>query len=144
MRLTERKIAATLRRQGYKLTPQRRAVIRTIAAGQDHLTPIEIYEKVHQDHPNIGLVTVYRTLELLAKLKLICALHTGNSCPSYTIGVEGHHHHLTCNHCGKVTDFTGYDLTDLEQRLALETGFKIDSHLLEFTGLCQVCQKEAT
>ena len=144
MRLTERKVTATLRRQGYKLTPQRRAVIRAIASGQDHLTPIEIYGKVHQDHPDIGLVTIYRTLELLAELKLICELHTGNSRPSYTIGAEGHHHHLTCNHCGKVIDFTGYNLTELEQRLTLETGFKIDSHMLEFTGLCPDCQRKAT
>ncbi len=143
MRLTQRKIVAKLRWHGYKLTPQRRAVIRTIASGQDHLTPAEIYEKVHQDQPNIGLVTIYRTLDILAKLELVCELHAGGSCQSYTISAPGHHHHLICSDCGKVVDFTGYDLGELEQRLSLETGFEIEDHLLEFIGLCQACQKEA-
>ena len=100
-------------------------------------------DRVHQDHPNIGLVTIYRTLELLARLKLICELHTGGSCHSYTISAPGHHHHLLCSKCGTVIDFTGYDLSQLEQRLSLETGFEIEGHLLEFIGLCQACQKEA-
>ncbi len=143
MRRTEREITAVLRRHGYKFTPQRRAVIRTIASSHDHLTPAEIYEKVHQDHPNIGLVTIYRTLDMLAKLELICELHAGGSCHSYTISAPEHHHHLICSNCGKVVDFTGYDLGELGQRLSLETGFKIDSHMLEFVGLCQACQKEA-
>jgi Fur family ferric uptake transcriptional regulator len=141
MRPIEREIAATLRRHNYKFTPQRRAIIRAIASSQDHLTPAGIYEKVHQDHPNIGLVTIYRTLDMLAKLELICELHAGGSCHSYTISTPEHHHHLICANCGKVVDFTGYDLSELEQRLSLETGFEIEDHLLEFTGLCQACQK---
>jgi len=144
MRHTAREIAATLRRHSYKLTPQRRAVIQAIASSQDHLTPAGIYEKVHQDHPNIGLVTIYRTLDMLAKLELICELHAGGSCHSYTISTPEHHHHLICANCGKVVDFTGYDLGELEQRLSLETGFEIEDHLLEFVGLCRVCQKEVT
>lgn len=144
MRLTERKVVATLRQHGYKLTPQRRVVIRTIASSQDHLTPTAIYKEVHQKQPNIGLVTIYRTLEILARLGLICELHAGGSCRSYAISAPGHHHHLICSNCGTVIDFADYDLGRLEHRLSLETGFKVADHLLEFIGLCQVCQKQAT
>ncbi len=143
MRLTERKIKAILRQYGYKLTPQRKVVIRAIASSQGHLTPTAIYEKVHQDRPNIGFVTIYRTLDILTKLELICELHAGDSCRSYAISARGRHHHLICSNCGKVVDFTGYNLGKLEQRLSLETGFEIEGHLLEFLGLCQACQKEA-
>ena len=115
--------------------------MRTIASTQDHLTPAAIYQKVHKDHPSIGLVTIYRTLDILAKLELICELHAGGSCRSYTVGARGHHHHLICSNCGEVIDFTGYDLTQLEQRLSRQTGFEIEGHLLEFIGLCQNCQK---
>ena len=142
MRLTERKIVANLRQHGYKLTPQRRAVIRIIASTQDHLTPTAICERVHEDHPGIGLVTIYRTLDILTKLELICELHAGGSCRSFTVSAQGHHHHLICSNCGEVIDFAGYDLTQLEQRLSQETGFEIKGHLLEFIGLCQNCQKE--
>jgi len=143
MRLTERKVVASLRHYGYKLTPQRRAVIRAIASSQDHLTPATIYRKVHQDHPNIGLVTIYRTLETLAELELICELHAGGICHSYTISAPEHHHHLICSNCGLVVDSIGYDLSELEQGLSKESGFRIDGHLVEFFGLCQACQEEA-
>ncbi len=143
MRLTERTVAATLRQHGYKLTPQRRAVMRTIVSSQDHLTPASIYEKVHQDHPGIGFVTIYRTLDTLAKLGLICELHAGGSCRSYTISAVGHHHHLICSNCGTVVDFPGFELAEVEQNLSQDTGFRIDGRLLEFIGLCQACQKAA-
>ena len=144
MRLTERKVAATLRQHGYKLTKQRRVVIQIITSTQDHLTPTTIYDKVHQDHPNIGFVTIYRTLEILAKLGLICELHAGDSCRSYTISAVGHHHHLICSNCGTVVDCPGFELGEVEQNLSRETGFRVDGHLLEFVGLCQTCQKETT
>ncbi len=144
MRLTERKVVATLRQNGYKLTPQRRVVIQAIASNQEHLTPTAIYEKVHQHQPNIGLVTIYRTLEILAKLKLICELHAGDSCRSYTISAPGHHHHLICSNCDKVVNLPSRELEEAQQSLSKQTGFRIDSHLLEFSGLCQVCQKEVT
>jgi len=142
MRLTGRKVVATLRQHSYKLTPQRRVVIQAIVSNQEHLTPTAIYEKVHQDHPDIGLVTIYRTIEILAKLKLICELHAGGSCHSYTISALGHHHHLICSNCGKVVDFPSCELEEAQQSLSKQTGFRIDSHLLEFIGLCQTCQKE--
>ena len=141
MIISEKKITTILRQHGYKLTPQRRGVIRAIASSQDHLTPAAIYEKVHQDHPKIGLVTIYRTLEILTKLGLICEVHVGGSCRSYLMRrPSGHHHHLVCSDCGKVIDFADCDLNELEQRLSRETGFKMERHLLEFLGCCPACQ----
>ena len=145
MRLTERKVAFTLRENGYKLTPQRRAVVRTIASTHDHLTPAAIYGKVHQGYPKIGFVTIYRTLEILNKLGLICEVHAGGNCRSYLMRRPlEHHHHMICSNCGTVIDFTGCDLGELEQRLSRETGFEIESHLLEFLGHCQDCARKAT
>ena len=143
MRLTERKVVTALRQHSYKLTPQRRIVIQAISSTREHLTPAAIYEKVHQNNPNIGLVTIYRTLEILTKLKLICELRSGNSCRSYTISAPGHHHHLICSRCGKVVDFPSCALEKVQRSLSKQTGFKIDGHLLEFIGLCQACQKES-
>jgi Fur family ferric uptake transcriptional regulator len=143
MRLTEKQAVTTLRQHGYKLTRQRRVVIQAIVSTQDHHTPTAIYEKVHQGHPNIGLVTIYRTLDILTRLNLICELHAGGSCHSYTISAPGHHHHLICSNCGRVIDFSSCKLEEMQQSLSKETGFRIDGHLLEFIGLCQTCQKDA-
>ena len=141
MKVTEKTIFSTLRKNGYKVTPQRRAVIHAIANSNDHLTPADIHDRIHQDHPGIGLVTVYRTLEVLIALNLVCELHTGTNCPSYTLSIPQHHHHLVCSDCGKVFDFTGHNLAELEERLARESGFRIDDHILEFTGHCRTCQE---
>ena len=142
MKLSEKKITATLKRHGYKLTPQRRAVIGAIASSPDHLTPTALFQKVRQGHPTIGLTTVYRTLEILASLELICELHAGET-RSYTIAAAGHHHHLICADCGEVIDFNGHYLAELEEKLGRETGFEIKEHLLEFIGRCRSCQQNA-
>ena len=142
MRLTEKKITSILRQRGYKLTPQRRVVLNVIASSQGHLTPAQIYDRVHQEYPDIGLVTIYRTLNILTELGLICEVHAGGNCRSYLIRrPPEHHHHLICSDCGRVIDFTDCNLGELEQRLSQETGFEIESHLLEFLGRCQDCQK---
>lgn len=141
----ERKVTATLKRHGYKLTTQRRAVLDVLAHSQDHLTTAAVYERVHREHPSIGLVTIYRTLEILAKIGLICEVHTRGNGRSYILRrAAEHHHHLICSDCGAVIDFSDCDLGDLEQTLSLETGFEIESHILEFLGRCRNCQKIAS
>jgi Fur family ferric uptake transcriptional regulator len=140
MRLTANRIAGILRRHGYRLTPQRHAVLKTIADSHDHLTPAEICERVRQENPTIGLATVYRVINLLAELKLICRVSLGGDSQSYIMRrpVE-HHHHLVCSQCGRAVDFTSCDLSQLEQQLSKDTGFDIEGHLLEFYGKCPSC-----
>ncbi len=134
-------IEVLLRREGFKITPQRRAVLSTIVGNRDHLTPADIHEKVSQQYPGIGLVTIYRTLDILDKLGLICEVHSGGSCKSYLLRRPSqHHHHLVCSGCGTVADFTECDLSKLAERLSNETGFEIDGHILEFSGRCVNCQ----
>lgn len=72
MRLTANRIAGILREHGYKLTPQRHIVLKVIASSNDLLTPDSILEKSQLEDPHIGRVTVYRTLEVLSKLSLVC------------------------------------------------------------------------
>jgi len=141
MRLSERKVKAELRQHGYKLTQQRRSVIKAVVSSKDHLTPAALYHKLHQGYPEIGLVTVYRTLGILDSLGLICKLHAGGNCHSCTIGTQERHHHLICSDCGTVVDFSCHNLAELEGNLTEETGFAIEDHLLEFIGHCQNCQK---
>ena len=140
MRYTEKKVAGILRQRGFRITQQRRSILGAITHSHEHLTPAAIHERVCREHPGIGLVTIYRTLEILTRLGLICEMHVGGSCRSYLMRRPSeHHHHLICSDCGKVIDFTECDLSELEQRLSKETGFKIKGHLLEFLGQCWHC-----
>lgn len=144
MRFTENRITSLLRQRGYKLTSQRRQVINAIALSHEHLTPAAIYEKVHQQHPTIGRVTIYRTLDILTELGLLCEVHAEGSCHSYLLRRPAeHHHHLICSDCGAVEDFTNCDLNELEHKLSQQTGFDINGHLLEFSGLCPDCRQTA-
>lgn len=141
---SEKRIERILRRRGFKITPQRRSILSAIARSREHLTPAAIHRRVRAEHPGIGLVTIYRTLELLAGLGLICEMHAGGNCRSYLIRRPAeHHHHLICADCGTVIDFTACDLGALEARLARETSFKISGHLLEFVGQCRQCRQRA-
>jgi len=141
--LTGKRIVHVLRGKGYKLTPARRYLIEVIAGSNTHLTPAEIFEKAGGKDSGVSLVTIYRTLEMLSRLGLICEVHSEGHARSYLLSrPPGHHHHLVCSECGAVLDFTGCDLETLEKKLSRETGFHIDSHLLEFSGKCRECQKK--
>ena len=92
-----------LKQKGYKLTPQRRAIVDTIIEKEgEHLTTEEIYDEVKKNCPEIGLATVYRTIILLEELGVICKLDLNDGCSRYELvrKDEGHrHHHLVCNEC---------------------------------------------
>jgi Fur family ferric uptake transcriptional regulator len=144
MILSKRKISSILRQRGYKLTPQRRAVLKIIMESRNHLTPEAIYQRVKEEYPGIGLTTIYRTLNILSDSGFICEVHTAGSCRSYLVRRPlEHHHHLICSECNKVVEFTDCDLSDIERKLSQGTGFKIEEHLLEFVGICPDCQKLA-
>jgi Fur family ferric uptake transcriptional regulator len=137
---TEKRIESALRKRGYKITPQRRTIISAILDTDEHLTPAAIHERVRKERDDIGLVTIYRTLEILTELGFICETHAGGSCRSYLMRRPAeHHHHLICADCGRVIDFIDCSLGELERRLSKENGFKINSHLLEFLGQCREC-----
>lgn len=141
--LTEKRIVHVLRERGYKLTPARLHLIEIIAGSNAHLTPAKLYEKAGGENSGISLVTIYRTLEILSQLGLICEVYSEGHARSYLLSrPREHHHHLVCSECGTVLDFTGCDLETLEKKLSRETGFHIDSHLLEFSGKCRECQKK--
>lgn len=143
MKLTSRRIGSMLRQHGYRLTPQRRAVLEAIEGKEGHQTIAEIHDYVQQGHPGIGLVTVYRIVNLLVDLGLVCRLNTGRDSQCYLMRRPvGHHHHLVCSQCGRSVDFAGCDLSELEERLNRETGFKIEDHILEIHGRCPNCCAE--
>ncbi len=139
MLLSQEKTLSKLKRSGYKATSQRVAVLQAIAGSDEHLTPAALYHKVRLKHPRIGLVTIYRTLNTLARLGLICRVPTSQNEWGYVRSSPQHHDHVICSGCGKVVDFTGCNLGALGHRLSRETGFTIEDHHLEFYGKCHEC-----
>ncbi len=142
MRLTANRIAGILREKGHRLTPQRHAVLKVLAASHECLTPDAILVRAREVAPDIGRVTVYRTLETLGRYGLVCQVHSAVGVRGYMMArPEGHHHHVVCSVCGATVDFVDCGLGTLEERLARETGFALAGHLLEFYGTCPECRQ---
>ncbi|MFZ5988292.1 MAG: Fur family transcriptional regulator [Bacillota bacterium] len=132
-----------LREKGYKLTPQRQAVLDIIIEhNNEHLSTEEIYELVKKKYPDIGLATVYRTLILLDSMKLVYKLDFDDGLSRYELNNnnEDHrHHHLICMKCGKVLEVQEDLLDNLEEQILKENKFKVIDHRVKFYGYCQDC-----
>jgi Fur family ferric uptake transcriptional regulator len=139
--LRETKMARGLRANGYKLTPQRLAVLQVIQGGNEHLTPAEVLERGRGIYPRLGLTTVYRTLDLLSELGFVRRVHVEEGCHGYARAEERDGHHLVCQNCHRVVDFPCFGLGELIEELGRRTGFAVESHLLELGGLCPICQE---
>jgi Fur family ferric uptake transcriptional regulator len=144
MKFSEDRIKSMLRQNGYKATPQRLTIIKEFAKSNEFLTPADLYDRLKNIHPDIGMVTVYRVLDMLDKLGLACKVHAGGDCHRYKINTAEHHHHMLCSNCGIVINFPCDEpnLEELKNKISAETNFTIKTHILEFVGLCPRCREQ--
>ncbi|MBD8497695.1 MULTISPECIES: Fur family transcriptional regulator [Paenibacillus] len=139
-------IKQQLQSQGYKLTPQREATVRVLLENEeDHLSAEDVFMLVKEKAPEIGLATVYRTLELLSELHVVQKLNFGDGVARYDLRGDNskhHHHHLICVQCGTMQEILDDWLGPLEERLAQEYNFHVLDHRLDFQGICNKCQEK--
>ncbi|HHV62741.1 MAG TPA: transcriptional repressor [Firmicutes bacterium] len=138
-------VKGRLEERDCRLTPQREAVLASLMekAG-NHPSVEEIYVATKKRYPDIGLATVYRTLELFESLGIVSKLEFGEAGSKYEFNPEmerHYHHHLICLGCGAIMEFNEDLLEDVERAVAGRTGFKITDHSLRFYGYCQNCVK---
>ena len=125
---------------GCRVTASRRAIMQALSWTSVPLTPREIWESARQSHRELGLVTVYRMLNLLCDLQLARRVHRHDGCHGYLPASLGHHHALICQRCGRSVEFRGgEDIDTLIERVEAKTGYHIDEHLLQFLGTCPDC-----
>ena len=131
-----------LAEEGLRVTGQRRTVMQVLAEATEVLSPREIWALGRQRHHRLGLVTVYRTLALMASLNWVRRIHREGGCNGYQLCSPGHWHTLVCRRCGSVTEFVGTDdLGQLVGRVESQTGYRVDQHQLQLTGLCPRCRE---
>lgn len=134
-----------LKETGFKITPQRRAIVETLLKNKDeHLSSEEIYDLVRVDCPEIGLATVYRTMQLLDEVGAISKLNLDDGCIRYEIDLDDsdahNHHHLICKNCGKIIEVKEDLLDSIELEIQKLYKFSIIDHDLKFYGLCESCK----
>ena len=127
-----------LRSRGYRLTNQRRAIVRELENGR-HLSAEEMYEHLRGDHPELGLSTVYRTLDLLTELGVARKDDFGEGYSRYELATERMHHHARCQECGRVIEFNEELMEYLALQVERETGFVTDWHEITLYGRCAEC-----
>jgi len=135
-----------LERQGYRATPQRRAILSAVlGAGRVNVSAEEICGRARTLCPTVNLATTYRTLDLLGRLGIVRRLTYGDVRGVFCANLEPHYHG-TCLRCGAVVDLPRGRVAELlrrEQRGLTDGSFSIVDHRVEFYGYCDACRASA-
>lgn len=132
-------ITAIFKEKKLKLTPQRLAVYNYLMNTTTHPSADTIYTNIHVQYPTMSLATVYKALKTLVDVGLVQEINVGEGNFRYD-GNSSPHPHLQCLKCGKVDDFNGLDLDNLNSLAQENTDYKIVSNKVYFYGYCKNCQ----
>ncbi|MHB8574206.1 MAG: Fur family transcriptional regulator [Dehalococcoidia bacterium] len=132
------KVVKNLEERGYRVTSPRLAVLAAVADAGDLFSADEVAHRL----PRVGRATIFRTLKLLVALDVLCRVLLDDGSLRYRWSRHGHHHHLVCNDCGAVQDFTACDVAELVKELTLRANFTVEGHWLEVYGRCSACAAE--
>jgi Fe2+ or Zn2+ uptake regulation protein len=135
------KLCILLKTSGFKITPARLQLLEVLSHTQKPLSVKDISRKLKRSA--IDTATLYRNLKALVAQKLANEVIFDGKKIYYELSNHGHHHHLICQHCGKIKDITACKIKRLSQTLLKYLHFKnIQQHSLEFFGICQKCAKK--
>jgi Fur family peroxide stress response transcriptional regulator len=135
-------IVETLRKKGYRATPQRIAICRFALHSRDHPTAQRIYDEVRTVHPTVSLATVYKTLQILMEHRLIQELSFHEGQAKFDSYVEPHIN-LVCLRCGKIQDLDDPAARETIARITATTEFTRIGQRLDIYGICKVCHDRA-
>ena len=132
-----------LRDLGLPVTHQREAVAEVVFGSQEHLSVDDIEGELRDREERIGKATIYRTLDLLVRSRLVEEHDFGEGFKRYEHRLSSHpiHEHLICLACGKVEEFESRELYGVEHRVRDEHGFQPVRRRLEIYGLCKDCHE---
>ena len=133
-----------LRERDFRITPQRLAVLRILAASEGHPSVDRIYEIVRQEFPTTSIATIYKTVNLLKQINELLEISFPDGSNRYDGYKPFPHPHVICVRCKKMIDPDLGSLNDITAEAADQTGFEIMSHRLDFFGICGDCKKEQT
>ena len=167
----EKHISPTLEEQwldrlqagGYRLTRPLKIVVEILSGATHALTPVDIFDLGRREYPRMGLVTVYRTLDILSELGLVRKLHLQHGCHTYAVSPAAmqaaghlpdetlqpaeppvqHAHHVICQQCQRAVEFAGCDIAAVVAQVEAQTGYRVRDHWLEMFGICPECQARA-
>lgn len=138
------KFKELLKLNSLKFTKQREIVLKTLYNYDEHFTPESLYLLVKENQPslNVGIATIYRTLNLLEESQMVTSISFGSAGKKYELANKPHHDHLICKSCGEIVEFEDNNIEKRQQDIAKANGFKLTSHLMQLYGICKKCQEK--
>jgi Fur family peroxide stress response transcriptional regulator len=134
-------VVAKLREHGYRITPQRLAILRILTQSEDHPTVEGIFRIVARDFPTTSLATVYKTVAVLKELREVLELEFSQDSNRYDGNKPYPHPHVICVKCKRIVDPEPPGIDALSAQIAKSTGYELLTHRLDFFGICPGCQK---
>jgi Fur family transcriptional regulator, ferric uptake regulator len=133
-------VITMLRERGYRITPQREAILEEILRSRGHITPQDVTRRVQRRLPAVNASTVYRTMDLLEEVGVVRHAHLEGGA-EYHRGDEVEHVHLTCSSCGSEDDLSLEEAESLKRLVQEHRGFLPDLTHFAISGLCRDCQR---
>ena len=133
-------LISKLRERGFRLTPQRMAVLKILAESEQHPSVEQIYDRMKPDFPMTSLATVYKTVALLKEMGAVLELGFSDDSNRYDGSRPYPHPHLICIKCREIVDIELGILSKLPLEVAQRTGYRIVNHRVDFLGICPDCQ----
>lgn len=126
---------------GVRATRQRGAIIALLEKLDGFRSAQELHEDLRRSGANIGLTTVYRTLQALESANLVDMVRTDSGESVYRrCAAPHHHHHLVCRSCGAAVEVSGHEVEAWAAEVAAEHGFSDVDHTVELFGTCAGCR----
>lgn len=133
---------AQLKDNGLKVTGPRLKILELFEARpEQHLSAEDVYRLLLDEEVEIGVATIYRVLTQFEQANILLRHHFETGKAVYELNRGGHHDHIVCIKCGRVTEFCSEQIEDLQRNIAQENGYRIVDHALYMYGLCTECQK---
>lgn len=137
------RVARQLQDQGYRLTPQRLAILEVIKGAGCHMSIQDILDKLADSYPTLSVPTVYRNLQWLKAAGLVAETDLGGECHEYEYIGEQPHHHLVCLECGERLTLPDSLLDPVREYLRDTLGYLPRAEHFAFFGICPACQEHA-
>jgi len=132
-------IIETLRKKGYRATPQRIAICRFALQSREHPTAQRIYDEVKNVHPTVSLATVYKTLQILTENGLVQELDFPEAKARFDSYVKPHVN-LVCLQCGNIEDMDDAEAQEMVEKITTKAQFTRTSQRLDICGTCKSCR----
>ena len=126
---------------GYRITPQRMAIVDILIQDANHPTVEQVYQKVRNDFPMTSRATVYKTIGLLKDMGEISELNISNSSSHYDGFNSEKHPHLVCNCCNEIIDLAEDVFGQVPQEAVQQHGYILQGHYVTIYGICPKCQE---